>query len=98
MKRIIPVLLAAMVGGCLSLTPADPAPWAKGNMKKDEVKKDDETKAADKKAEEKIAAKVPIVTTDGLNDGNAQQTADALDAEMKHDAENPPKVIVHARK
>jgi len=98
MKRLIPILLAGLIGGCLPYTPGEPAPWAKNLKKDDEKKSDDDTKVVEPKAEGKTAPKLPAVTSEGMNEINALQRAEAMDAEMNRDLANPPKVIVHAKK
>lgn len=97
MKRIVALLILATVsGGCMSLglgTGSDTAPWAKGGPRLDDGRKLD-----GKKAEDKINEKLPLVTAESVTEDNYQKIVQALDAELKHDANNPPKVVVEARK
>ena len=96
MKRLASLLLVAgLAGGCLPTQP-DGAPWAK-TIKNAEVKK--EPKPADEiKVEEKPARRAPVVTPEKVTENNTQKIIEEMEAEMKNEAENPPKVIVPARK
>ena len=86
MKKILALLMVASLAcGCLE------------TEKKPETSAAD-AKEADKAAAAKVASNIPPVTPESLNDMNASQRAQALEAEIKRDAQNPPKVVVEAKK
>ena len=78
------LLLAGFAGGCLPFEkkPDTPAEEAKQETKPDE----------------KSARQIAPISPESLNEYNAAQKAQALEDEIKRDAQNPPKVIVEARK
>ncbi|MFL5339358.1 MAG: hypothetical protein ACJ8F7_04245 [Gemmataceae bacterium] len=87
MKKIFALLMVASLAcGCLE------------TQKKPDTSAADAKKEADKAAAAKVASTIPPVTPESLNDMNAAQRAQALEAEIKRDSQNPPKVVVEAKK
>jgi hypothetical protein len=78
------LLLAGFAGGCL---PFEKQP----ETSTDEVKKESNL-------DENSARQIAPILPESLNEYNAKQKAQALEDEIKRDAQNPPKVIVEARK
>ena len=78
------LLLAGFAVGCL--------PFEKQqNTSTVEVKKES-------KLDGNSARQIAPILPESLNEYNAKQKAQALEDEIKRDAQNPPKVVVEARK
>jgi len=64
--------------------------------------KQQDTSTVEVKKESKLdgnsARPIALITPESLNEFNATLKAQALEEEIKRDAQNPPKVIVEARK